>query len=179
MDRVFKGRREDQRLVTGMGRYSADWRETGELYAHFVRSDRAHADISVDVSEAHQHPGVVAVLTHADTAAAGIRFPPPRLPYPGRNGPIRSPADHGVFASTRVRYVGEEIAMVVATSALAAQDAANHAIAFGEPGIGSGTGDDDQRSRALGDAEMSLEHGRGREYADRPLAMHEEECGHP
>ncbi len=124
MDRAFKGRREDRRLVTGMGRYSADWRETGELYAHFVRSDRAHADISLDVSQARHHTGVVLVLTHADTAAAGITFPPPRLPYPGRNGPIRSPADHGVFASSRVRYVGEEIAMVVATSALAAQDAA-------------------------------------------------------
>src|SRR5690606_25861075 len=69
------------------------------------------------------HPGVVAVLTHEDTAAAGITFPPPMLPYPGRKGEkIRLPA-HGVLATDRVRYVGEEIAMVVATSRGAALDA--------------------------------------------------------
>ena len=39
----FKGRREDERLVTGRGRYSDDWDLPGQLYASFKRSDRAHA----------------------------------------------------------------------------------------------------------------------------------------
>ena len=39
----FKGRREDDRLLTGQGRYTADWNLPGQLYGHFLRSDRAHA----------------------------------------------------------------------------------------------------------------------------------------
>jgi len=56
------GRVEDARLVTGSGKYASDWKLPGQLYAHFVRSDRAHADIvSVDASPALKHPGVVAI----------------------------------------------------------------------------------------------------------------------
>ena len=36
---------EDERLVTGRGRYVSDWNLPGQLYAHFVRADRAHAEI--------------------------------------------------------------------------------------------------------------------------------------
>ena len=124
MSAAFKGRREDRRLITGAGRYTADWNQPGQLYAAFLRSDRAHAEIvSLDTKAALAHSGVAGVFTHEDTRAAGIVFPPPFLPYPGKGGqPIKVPA-HGILAGGRVRYVGEEIVMVVADTQANAQDA--------------------------------------------------------
>ena len=64
MSRRFEGRREDARLLTGQGRFTADWNLPGQLHAHFLRSDRAHAEIvSIDAAAALASPGVVAVLT--------------------------------------------------------------------------------------------------------------------
>ena len=68
MSAHFKGRREDRRLITGNGKYTADWNQPGQLYAAFLRSDRAHAQIvSINVKPALSAPGVAAVLT-ADPA---------------------------------------------------------------------------------------------------------------
>ena len=120
---VFKGRREDDRLLTGQGRYTADWNLPGQLYAHFVRSDRAHADlVSIDIENAAAFPGVKAVLTGKDTRH--LKTPPSPLKANDRNGqPIRVP-HRPVLADARVRFVGECVAMVVAESPQAAQDAA-------------------------------------------------------
>ena len=125
MSRVFKGRREDLRLVTGQGKYTSDWNLPGQLYAHFLRSDRAHAEIvSIETKEAAKSAGVVAVFTGADTAKAGFKSTPNIAGYPGRGGVrIKVPHRDGL-ANARVRFVGQEVALVVATSALAAQDAA-------------------------------------------------------
>ena len=60
----FKGRREDDRLLTGQGRYTADWNLPGQLYAHFLRSDRAHAEI---LSIGTQGLEGVSVFTGEDT----------------------------------------------------------------------------------------------------------------
>ena len=43
---MLKGRLEDDRMLTGRGRYVSDWNLPGQAYAHFVRSDRAHAEIA-------------------------------------------------------------------------------------------------------------------------------------
>ena len=70
----FKGRREDLRLVTGQGRYTADWNLPGQLYGCFLRSDRAHAEITtLDTRAAAASAGVVAVLTGDDFARTGIK----------------------------------------------------------------------------------------------------------
>jgi aerobic carbon-monoxide dehydrogenase large subunit len=124
MSAVFKGRREDLRLVTGQGKYTSDWNLPGQLYAHFLRSDRAHAEIvSIDTKEAAKSPGVLAVLTGADTAKAGFKSTPQLARYPGRGGAtIKVPHRDGL-ANGRVRFVGQEVALVVARSAAAAQDA--------------------------------------------------------
>ena len=117
MSEAFTGRREDDRLLTGKGRYTADWNFPGQLYGYFVRSDRAHARInSIDSVAALGSPGVQAVFTGKDVAH--FRTPPPMVKYPLKV-PHRS-----ILARDRVRYVGEEIALVVATSHGAAQDAA-------------------------------------------------------
>src|SRR5207248_11437489 len=65
-------RREDPVLLTGRGQYVGDIRRPGMLYISFVRSLYPHARIvSIDVQQALAHPGVVTVVTGADTAHLG------------------------------------------------------------------------------------------------------------
>src|SRR3954466_3250879 len=117
-------RREDLRLITGRGQYTADRVLPRQLYACFLRSDRAHAEItSIDVTAALGGPGVVAVLTGADAVAAGYTQFPNLMSFTGRTGASILKPDRPVLATDKVRYVGEAIAMVVAESALIAQDA--------------------------------------------------------
>ena len=112
----FRGRREDDRLLTGQGRYTADWNFEGQLYACFLRSDRAHAVIrDLNSEEALRSPGVIAVFTGDDVAH--FKTPPPMVKYP-----IKVP-HRDVLARGRVRHVGQEIALVVADRPTAAQDA--------------------------------------------------------
>ena len=123
---TFKGRREDRRLVTGQGRYTNDWNLEGQLYAAFRRSDRGHAIIkSIDTSAAASAPGVVAVVTGRDVADAGFATLPPISPPPGRGGQGILVPQRPVLAGDRVRFVGEEVAVVVAKTAAAARDAAD------------------------------------------------------
>jgi carbon-monoxide dehydrogenase large subunit len=125
MATAFKGRREDRRFITGQGRYTSDWNFPGQLHAYFLRADRAHAVIrAIDASAARAHPGVVAVLTGAEVANAGFRAPGTLVAYPGRGGSQIKVPPRPVLARDRVRFVGEEVAMVIATTASAAQDAA-------------------------------------------------------
>src|SRR5258708_6859508 len=125
MSARFKGRREDARLLTGQGRYTADWNLPDQLYGVFLRSDHAHAEIAaLNVEAARRAPGVVAVFTGADTGKAGFKSPPSLVKYPGKGGMAIKIPHREVLAERRVRFVGQEIALVVATSAAAAQDAA-------------------------------------------------------
>jgi carbon-monoxide dehydrogenase large subunit len=124
MELSYKGRREDQRLTTGNGRYTADWNRPGQLHAVFLRSDRAHATITAtDISAALASPGIVAILTSADMVAAGYTRGKAMVPYKGRGEPLLSPVSPAL-AHGRVRYVGEPVALIVAETAHQAQDAA-------------------------------------------------------
>ncbi len=119
------GRVEDFRLVTGAGKYAADWSLPGQLYAHFVRSDRAHAEIvSVDAAKAVKHPGVKLVYTGKDALRAGYDKFLVMLNTPGRKGEHIKKPRRPALATDRVRHVGDAVAMVVADSAAIAQDAA-------------------------------------------------------
>ncbi|HUD58867.1 MAG TPA: xanthine dehydrogenase family protein molybdopterin-binding subunit [Acetobacteraceae bacterium] len=122
MEPTYTGRREDRRLVTGAGMYAADWDRPGVLHAAFLRADRAHARIvSSDVSAAQAAPGVCAVLTGADMQSAGYSRGLPLMPL-GRGEPLKAIAAPAL-ALDCVRYVGEPVAIVVADSPHAAQDA--------------------------------------------------------
>ena len=125
MTTTFTGRREDLRLVTGQGRYAADCDLPGQAQGHFLRADRAHAAIrGIDTAAARAVPGVLGIFTGADTLQAGFGNAPPMVRYPGKNGmQLRTPFRH-MLATDRVRFVGEAVALVVAESAAAAQDAA-------------------------------------------------------
>jgi len=116
---------EDGRLVTGTGKYAADWSLPGQLYACFVRSDRAHAEIvSVKTGKAAKHPGVKRVYTGQDALAAGYTKYFVIVNFPGRGGNHIIKPPRPVLAARKVRHVGDALAMVVADSAQAAQDAA-------------------------------------------------------
>ena len=119
------GRLEDFRLVTGAGKYTADWNFPGQLYACFVRSDRAHAEIvSLDVSRAREHPGVARVYTGEDALRAGYDKFFVIVNWPGRGGEHMKKPARPSLASGKVRHVGDAVAMIVADSPVAAQDAA-------------------------------------------------------
>ncbi len=121
----YKGRLEDERMLKGRGRYVADWNLPGQACGHFLRSDRPHAEIvSIDASAALAMPGVIAVLTGADVAAAGQKPMPAAAPLKGRNGAEQRVTPRYSLTQGRVRYVGEPVALIVAETAAQAQDAA-------------------------------------------------------
>ena len=116
---------EDARLITGAGKYAADWNMPGQLYGYFVRSDHAHAEIvSVNTARALAHPGVSHVFTGEDAVREGYVKVAHVLGTPGRNGMKARALDRPVLAHGKVRFVGEAVALVVADSAGAAADAA-------------------------------------------------------
>ncbi len=118
-------RREDARLLTGGGRYTADWNLPGQLHAFFLRSDRAHAEIvSIDAGPATARKGVHAVLSGADYAASGWKSLPGGVGYGGVGGQKQKNPFWPALAQKKVHYGGQPVALVVAESAALAQDAA-------------------------------------------------------
>jgi len=114
-------RGEDPRLVSGSGAYLEDLSLAGVVHLVFGRSPHAHARInSIDVSVARTMPGILAVLTGADTDA----ILPVDLP---KDWPSFDAEDHPppnkILARDKARFVGEPVVAVVATSRAEAQDA--------------------------------------------------------
>src|SRR5919206_4225420 len=121
---MIKGRLEDDRMLTGRGKYVSDWNLPGQAYGHFVRSDRAHADIvALDAAAALAHPGVIAVITGEDIRTS-LKSLPCALPVKGRGGMELIHPGRPALAQGGVRFTGEPVALIVAESAAAAADAA-------------------------------------------------------
>ncbi|HEY1472575.1 MAG TPA: xanthine dehydrogenase family protein molybdopterin-binding subunit [Pseudolabrys sp.] len=121
---VWTGRVEDDALLRGGGRFGDDVKPAGALVAYFVRSPHASATIvHIDVAAAKRAPGVLAVLTAADLAEAHYHSISHPHPIPGRGGKPAVAPHRPSLAEGRVLHVGEPVAMVVATSTQAAQDA--------------------------------------------------------
>lgn len=116
---------EDDRLLRGQGLYVDDATAVGTKHVCFVRSPYASADIlSVDTSAAQQAAGVHLVLTGADLLAASVPAMAKPINFKRPDGsPLQTPERH-LLATTRVRFVGEPVAVVVADSIAQAQAAA-------------------------------------------------------
>ena len=118
-------RREDQRFLTGQGRYLDDLAFDGVTYAVVLRSPHAHAEIrAIDSAAAKTMPGVLALLTAADAQADGLK---PLLPYVDANTVTGEPfafMPQPLLAEGKVRYVGEPVALIIAESRDQALDAA-------------------------------------------------------
>ncbi len=116
-------RLEDPAFVTGRGRYTSDLRPDDTAWMVVVRSPMGHADFAfADLDAVRAMPGVLGVLTAADVA----HLKP--IPCMARitdssGGPIHVP-DNPILPASRVRHVGEAVAVIVARTAEEAQDAA-------------------------------------------------------
>ena len=120
----FLGRREDHRFVTGQGRYTGDLVLPNELHAMFRRSDMASARIThLDPAPARLGQGVHAVFIGTDFPMAFGNLEP-AMTLAGRGGSRVLTPQRPLLASERVRFVGEEIALVLADSFAHAADAA-------------------------------------------------------
>ena len=116
-------RLEDERFLTGAGRYIDDIGLPGMLHAVVVRSPHAHADIaSIDTSAASSMPDVRGIFTAADLAPDHLGSIPCTATVATIEPMIVPPRP--ALAADRVRHIGEPVAFVVADSAAAARDAA-------------------------------------------------------
>src|SRR5262245_1128425 len=105
---MLKGRLEDDRMLSGRGRYVSDWTLPGQAHAVFVRSDRPHAKIvSIQKEEALKLPGVVSVITGDDLVKAGLKAIPAAAPFKWKDGSDQRQAQRLSLAHQVVRHVGE------------------------------------------------------------------------
>jgi aerobic carbon-monoxide dehydrogenase large subunit len=122
-------RREDARLLTGRGQFIADFELPRTLHAVFVRSPLAHARIkAVDLSGAAATPGVVYALSGPQLAQLLPPVPDTQLVLPSKwttqvQHKFINP-QQPLLAHDKVRHVGEAVAVIVAESRYAAEDAA-------------------------------------------------------
>jgi aerobic carbon-monoxide dehydrogenase large subunit len=133
-------RKEDQRLLTGRGRYTVDIDIPGQAHAVMLRSPHAHARIkSIDTESALALPGVLAIYTGADVIAAKMKraqtdqegFGPrhvqmnfPDVVLWNRDGSDCYASPMLPLATERTRFVGHAVAMIVAETLAEARDAA-------------------------------------------------------
>ena len=118
-------RREDPRLIQGLGTYVDDLKVTGMRHLAFKRCDIAHGKITkIDTSAAEKMDGVEAVYTGADIAKV-LAPMPIGTPFP-------SPPHHAVAVDV-VRYAGEPVAVVVASDRYTARDAADAIVVSYDP----------------------------------------------
>src|SRR5271170_1749030 len=126
-------RKEDERLVTGKGRFTDDFHLDGETFAVMVRSPYPHARIvAIDAERAKAMTGVLGVYTGADCAADKLA-PIPHDPVPKTKYDMKlhGPGGGAVFIgpqtllpADKARHVGEAVAVVVAETRAQALDAA-------------------------------------------------------
>ncbi len=116
-------RKEDARLIRGLGTFVDDITRPGMLHGAILRSPLAHARIvSIDATAARAHPRVEAVITGQDLAERGLAW------MPTLSADVQS-----VLATDKVRFQGQEVAFVVAQDRYAARDALELVVVEYEP----------------------------------------------
>src|SRR6185503_2655488 len=118
-------RKEDRRFLLGKGNYTDDITLPNQSYAVFVRSMYAHAKLGkIDTAAAKAAPGVLGVFTGDDIAADQLGPLPCGWLIKSKDGSNMIEPPHPALAQGKVRHVGDPVAMVVATSKVAARAAA-------------------------------------------------------
>jgi carbon-monoxide dehydrogenase large subunit len=127
-------RTEDQRFLTGHGRYADDISLPGQAIGTVLRSPYAHARIlRIDAAAARAMPGVLAVLTAAELAADKIGTLTCDAPVANRDGSPMARPPRPLLQGERVRYVGDPVAFIVAETLAQARDAAERVEVEYEP----------------------------------------------
>jgi len=117
---------EDKRFTSGKGKYTDDIKLVGMTHAYIVRSPYAHAKIlKVDISQALEHPGVVAIFTGQDIANAGINGVPAGWQVNFKDGTTMKEPPHPLLVADRVKHLGDGVAIVIAEDRATARDAAD------------------------------------------------------
>jgi len=125
-------RLEDERFLTGQGRYVDDVALPGQLHGVVLRSPHGHAVIEgIDATAARGMPGVHGVFTAADLDADGIGTLP-CIARVATVAPMIVPPRR-TLARDRVRHVGDPVAFVVADTAEQARDAAEQVAVWYRP----------------------------------------------
>jgi carbon-monoxide dehydrogenase large subunit len=116
---------EDQRLLTGRGRYVDDVNFPGMTFAYVLRSPHAHAQIlGIDTQAALAAPGVLSVLTGEDVVRERLRgIPCGSFPSQAPGSRAHCP-EQPILVADKVRHVGDRVALVVAETLAQAKDAA-------------------------------------------------------
>ncbi|MEM6926262.1 MAG: xanthine dehydrogenase family protein molybdopterin-binding subunit [Myxococcota bacterium] len=118
-------RKEDERFITGKGRYTDDIVLPGQTYAVFVRSPLAHAKVNgIDSSRASGMPGVLGVFTGADLEQDSVGGVPCGWQITNKDGSTMVEPPHPALVQGNARHVGDIVAMVVAETKQAAKEAA-------------------------------------------------------
>lgn len=126
-------RREDPALITGAGKYVADFALEGMLHMVLVRSPYAHARVlGIDTRTAQAMPGVVAVVT-AVSIHPHLKRPIPMVAGMGRKYREAKNPQRYPLATDKVRHVGEAVAVVLAETPYQATDAAEAVLIDYEP----------------------------------------------
>ncbi len=116
---------EDQRLLTGKGRYTDDISIPGMAIGYVLRAPVAHARIAkIDATVARTMPGVALVLTGTEVVAAGLGELACFVPLKSRDGTPRRDTPRPVLAIVKVRHAGQPVAFIVAETLNQARDAA-------------------------------------------------------
>ncbi len=118
-------RKEDKRFLMGKGRYTDDIVEPNQAYAAFVRSPHAHAEVKgIDASAAEAMDGVVAVLNGEQLTGDGIGNIICGWGVTQKDGSGMNMGAWSALATSKVRYVGDAVAVVIADSIEQARNAA-------------------------------------------------------
>ena len=118
-------RKEDQRFITGKGNYTDDVNRVNQAHAFFLRSPHAHAKINkIDISKAKHMEGVCGIYTGADLVADKIGGPICGWMIHSKDGSPMKGAPHPALAIDKVNYVGDHVAVVIATTYAQAREAA-------------------------------------------------------
>ena len=117
-------RKEDYRFLTGAGNYTDDINQANQTYCVFVRSPHAHANIrGIDLTKAKAMPGVVEIFTGKDIDGKMGGLPCGWLITSTDGTPMKEPP-HPILAIGKARYVGDQVAMVIAETLEQAKNAA-------------------------------------------------------
>ncbi|MEM7440283.1 MAG: molybdopterin cofactor-binding domain-containing protein, partial [Pseudomonadota bacterium] len=116
---------EDKRFITGAGRYTDDIVEPNQAYAAFVRSPHAHAEVNgIDIAEAKDMDGVIEILNGEQLTGDGIGNIICGWGITSKDGSPMNMGGWSALATSKVRYVGDAVAVVIAETQQQARDAA-------------------------------------------------------
>ena len=116
---------EDESLLRGEGQFVDNLDMQDQVFLHFHRSVIAHGRIqTIHVEKAREMPGVIGIFSGKDLLEDKVRPVPVNMPFTREDGSPATSAPYFPLATDAVRFAGQAVAMVIAETAIQAEDAA-------------------------------------------------------